>query len=251
MRDYNGFFQTRKRILFDSKQTSRGLWLAYAVACHLKNDYLGAFDVIDKYFESLSDLVDPYEDSELLLFQSKQLELGGKYQEALVYLDKVSERIVDNHSYRIQKATLYLYSEEWTVSLPLWSELLRSEPENFFFHIGLQSSMMNLSLSQSMQFIKSNSLPIFTVKYPSEVGYKLLQFYSQSDSKTFRKLKLVLHLRGESDYSELLRSFVFSSLESGYPSLSEDLIFLATSIEAVAGTMFPLYYERIRSLKHA
>jgi tetratricopeptide (TPR) repeat protein len=228
MRDYNGFFQTRRRILFDSKQSSRGLWLAYAVACHLKNDFLAAFEVIDKYFESLSDLVDPYEDSELLLFQCKQLELCGKFEEALVYLEKMAERIVDNHSYKIQKAVLYLYSEDWTVSLPLWSELLRAEPENFFFHIGMQASMLNLPLSQSMQFLKSNSLPVFTVQCPSEVRSSLLQFYSQLESKTFQKIRLVL-LRDEPNHNELLKKFIVSSLEKGYPSLSEDLVFLATS----------------------
>lgn len=229
-RDYTGFLQTRKRLL-ELKPSSRSSWIAYAVACNMKGEHEACFEALEKYFESFenaSEKPEPYEESELRLFQNKVLESAAKYQEALAHIDKVREQVLDRHEIRIQNAKLFLLSELWDQSLISYRDLVNEEPDNMSFHSGLQASLLKLPSESSQQLLSNLFVPVYAMSLSDQAVHEMSQLYEgmASESRTVKKIVLALKL-GKTDFNKLLESFISDSLGAGVPSLPEDLLDLA------------------------
>lgn len=74
----------------------RASWIGYAMAHHLLKNYDMAFQVLEEFRKTQSD-VKPwdYEHSELLLYQNNVLTEAGNLQTALDHLNKYEKLILD------------------------------------------------------------------------------------------------------------------------------------------------------------
>lgn len=193
------------------------------------SDYQSCYDIIDKYFENPEE-VDPYEDSELLLFQNKSLEKMGKFRECVDHLDKSMKKIVDKHQARILKARFTLFQGNYTEAISMWAELVREEPDNVAFHVGLQCSLLQLPYDSCLSCLDVSKLPSNELVLSESEITSLLKFYGTLtlSSRSFRKIELSL-TAGSQDFSVLLKNFILSSLNSGIPSTFDDIHALVTS----------------------
>jgi len=112
MRDNEGFAVTRHNIL-NLKSNAKYNWLAFALAKHLTGDLKGAVSVIDIYLGTLSDSSPDkqrgFESGELALFRNRVLsEIPDNEQKALDHLEECRDVVVDEGSWLMTKATLYL-----------------------------------------------------------------------------------------------------------------------------------------------
>lgn len=194
------------------------------------NDFERAVDVINKYFESISESGDPYEDSELLLFQNKQIEAKGDIHGALQHLDHHISKIVDIHSLRLQQARLSLLSGNFSDSIAMWTDLLKEQPENEIFHIGIQSSILQLGPQSSLQSFSLLQLPCIIYPLTTEEKNNLRSFYEgfPTKSRFITKMKLLLMADDVSFYQNLI-TFIEQSLLAGFPSLFNDADYLIRS----------------------
>jgi predicted Zn-dependent protease len=191
-------------------------------------DYQNCYEIIQKYFESVADPSDPYEDSELLLFQNQSLELSQKYTEALEHLEKFGNKIVDKHSLRIQRARLQLFSGTFSNASELWAELLKEEPENEEFHAGLQLSVLESDTSTAQALLQTRQNPILVFELSPAQKKNILQYYQRLSLKgrTISKIEISLTL-GTEEFVPKLRHFLRHSLEVGIPSTIQDVTMLA------------------------
>lgn len=225
-KDFNGFLASRKRML-ELKPSSRGSWVAYAIACHYSGDHKRCIDVIDKYFESSSsEVVDPFEDSELRLFQNKEYEKCDMFNEGLDHLNLHAEKIIDKHGLSVQRARLLLLRGDHVSARDLWQTLLQEQPDNIVFHIGLQSSVLLSDRKLTSDCFSSLTLPVCILTLNEEQKINLREAYSGFPYKSRFCAKVRLLLSAKHQFLSELKSFIEDSLLKGYPSLFDDIEFL-------------------------
>eukprot|EP00981_Chlorochromonas_danica_P009552 scaffold2727_cov161-Ochromonas_danica.AAC.15 len=242
MRDKVGFAATRRRIL-EGKPSLRASWVAFAVANFMLEDYAAAFDVISKYNESVTNKedTDPYEESELLLFQNLCLERRGLFAEALAHLDQFRAAIVDKLSCEVKYAQLLTLSERFGEAQSAWEKLLAAQPENYRFHCGLQIALLRLPVGEasSMFSLKRLDLPCSVLSLTDTQRNLLLNNYREQKSRAGRKIVLFL-LSGSAGFEEELERFIVENLERGLPSLFHEICSLVLIPDTAApGRLVP------------
>ncbi len=203
----------------------------------MKGENAKACEVISKYFDSLLDEVDPYEDSELLLFQNELIEAQGQYHVALQHLDSCSTKIVDKFIFRIRRARLLLFMGDFAGSFEIWKSLVMEQTENLDFHVGLQCSFLRLESSPT--FLKQRQLPIHSLCLEDDQKTNLLQVYDtlSLSSRICIKIKLVLSFNLQNSKNSAFRRFLEDSLIHGIPSLAEDLCSLASVLSSIHSSL--------------
>eukprot|EP00727_Mastigamoeba_balamuthi_P004655 m51a1_g14188 putative N-terminal acetyltransferase (880) ;mRNA; f:79108-82597 len=151
IRDYEGFFETRRQLLLSKGQPSN--FVALALASHLRSGAAAALAVLDKYFEASPNAPDGpnMEYSELVLYRlALYEELAGSepepqstktYARALAYLEEQQAHILDKMAVREKRALLQLRSGSLALAQQSYRALLDLNSENSEYYRGLQEAM--------------------------------------------------------------------------------------------------------------
>ncbi|KAF6019761.1 NAA15 [Bugula neritina] len=138
MRDYDGYRETRQRLL-ELRPGQRASWIGYAISWHLLKDYEMALAVIEEFRKTLNPKPYDYEYSELILYQSSILEEACRYQDAINHLQKYEKDIVDKLFLEESRARLYqllgdtsssaaVYRKTIEVRQKIYSDVLEQQP---------------------------------------------------------------------------------------------------------------------------
>lgn len=234
MRDLNGFAMTRNTIL-TQKPNNKIHWLAYALAKYLTDDCEGAVNVIDIYLGTLSDSSPDkqrgFESGELALFRNRVLsEIPDNEQKALDHLEECRDVVVDEGSWLMTKATLYLklgnFEEAKKTCISLFE---RGLTENYPVHNGYMCSLLEFDRQTCEKFmkLKGTDTVVTVKKLTSEEKEKLLQCYEKeiqpinSRSRAYKGIRLTL-LEGD-ELKAALDEHSRKDLTKGTPSLATDM----------------------------
>lgn len=211
------------------KPTLRASWVTAAVANYMSEQYQVAFDMVTKYRALTSvDRGDAYEEGELLLFQNRCLEKQGKHAEALEHLKTHEEHITDKLSVRVKTAELQVLQGNFEVAKDLWLTLVKSQPDNYRFHSGVQTAYLQLdaATSASMFALKKLELPSTVLNLDAAQLSTLKELYAQllALHKRSAANKIVMGFcRGAEETRAALDTFMKSSLRNAIPSLVQDV----------------------------
>ena len=237
IRDIFGFTNTRRTIL-SAKPTMRLSWVAYAVGAYLSGTYAVAFDVINRYYNTISNSErgEKYEESELLLFQNKCLEKQGKYAEAIAHLESNTKTIVDKNSLKIKQAEYLLLLGRFEEAKEKWLSLVLAQSDTYYMHVGLQCAALSLPLETSLAMLKLRrlELPSTVLVLTPEERSLLVALYTSLDSKLKHSsvvLRIKLTFLEGDEFSTLLQQHIRRGLSSGIPSLNQDICHLIRNVD--------------------
>lgn len=229
MRDISGFVITRNKIL-ESRPNMRSSWVTSSVANYLGEQYQVAFDLITKYRSRTDvDKAEAYDESELYLYQCDCLIKLERYEEAIVFLNKQVDNIVDILSYQVKLAELHVLNGKFIEAKALWYQLVKDQPDNYRFHCGLQVACLELDpiLSKEMFALKHLELPSTTLELNETQRVSLKDMYSNYDLKTRAVNKILLTLcHGDDELNEALDKHLKASLHKAIPALYHDIFSL-------------------------
>lgn len=224
MRDIAGFVATRKTIL-EARPTFRVSWITYAAACYLNSDYISAAETITTCAKTITEAIEPYEQSEMLLFLNLCLEKQNKFTEAIDHLKSNESSIVDKLSYSTKLAELYQLSGNYEEAKKAWLELVVSQPQNYRYHCGMQAAYLELprEISEKMLALKRLNLPSTVLDLSAEQQKLLYTVYEEQKfkSKLIEKIELTI-LTGEK-FKTTLDSYLRKCLAEGMPALYHDV----------------------------
>ncbi|CAD5115063.1 DgyrCDS4078 [Dimorphilus gyrociliatus] len=140
MRDLEGYRETRYQLLV-LRPIQRASWIGYAMAHHLLKNYEMAFQVLEEFRKTQSD-VKPwdYEHSELLLYQNNVLTEAGNLQAALDHLNKYETHILDKLVLFETRASLLLKLEMFEEAENIYLKLIDRNPENKAYYEGVAAA---------------------------------------------------------------------------------------------------------------
>lgn len=226
MRDIVGFMSSRKKIL-DSRPTFRPSWIAYVVATFLGGEYALAFNVVEKYNETVKDRAGAYEEGELLLFQNRCLEKQRKYEEAILHLEKHESSIVDKLALKVKLAEYYVRVGKFNIAQDRWLSLVTSQTENYRFHCGLQIACLEISdpeLCDELFDLKRLELPSTSLSLSIDQRVILKTVYEHKDLQKSRATnKILLTFSTGDEFHRLLDRHMRNGLRDGVPALHHDV----------------------------
>lgn len=227
MRDVHGFKESRLKIL-NSRPALRSSWVAFAVANYLVGDYHTAWDVAMRYQNMTDERGGKYEESELLLFQNRCLELQGKYSEALEHLETNADKIVDRLALRIKTAELLVLLGRFAEAKEKWLSLTKEQVDNYRFHSGLQTAYLELdaSLAKEMFNLKRLELPCMRLTLLPEQVTVLKDMYTTNfnkKDKAIKKIMLYVLSGTGSEFTAAIDEHLRYCLHNGIPALYHDI----------------------------
>ncbi len=236
MRDLSGFITSRKKML-DCRPNLRPSWIAYAVSLYLGGDYALAANVVTRYYAhtKTSDLAEPYEEGEFLLFQNKCLEKQGLFAQGIEHLDASESTIVDKHALKIKRAEYLLRIGNFVEAKAAWLALTLAETENYRLHAGLQAAVLEVSADQcsTLLNLKRLELPSTTLLLSDEQLALLQEVYvahpAFAKSRAVAKIRLTAS-RGE-EFRSLLDAHCRNCLRQGVPALFHDICSLVRGLD--------------------
>eukprot|EP00605_Chrysophyceae_sp_TOSAG23-4_P000711 GSChrysophyteH1.ASY1.ANO1.795.1 assembled CDS len=227
LRDFDAFVNSRRKIL-ENKSNIRTNWVALAMGYYAAGRYSDAYTVVDKCNECFKDdnSTDPYEVSEMLLFQNRCVEAEGKYAEAIEHLGKCEPKIVDKLSMHLTIAKLLQLSGKFDEAQAKWLFLLKDQPENYRYHTGFQSA--NLDLPSSCLHLSALPKAALLKSYEHET------FEGKYTATTMRKIRFTL-LEGE-ELDKSLKEHIKAGCRKGVPALYQDICHLARKQDDTGST---------------
>ena len=224
IRDLDGFVETRRKLLH-LKATIRQSWVAYAVANYTAGHYETAFEVIQKYNETVSDKEGDYAESELLMFQNLCIERQEAYERALMHLQANKDVIVDKLAIRIKSAELLTLQGRFDESKHLWNDLVTDQPDNYRLISGLQTAYLKLDPKVCIEMfqLKHLDLPSSVLELNAEQKKLLLEIHRLPRFKSRSSTKIILSLLEGPEFEEAIDSFLQKNLRSAIPSLYSDV----------------------------
>jgi len=174
---------------------------------------------------------DGYEDSELYLFQTDCLIKQSKYEEAIKFLKRSEDSIVDMLSHKVKLAELYVLSGKFNEARTSWTHLVLEQPDNYRFHCGLQVSYLELDPTTSLEMfsLKKLQLPSTTLQLSKEQMVVLKDMYVASNFKTRNVSKILLTVCSDRDELKVaLDKHLRSSLHNALPALYHDIFSLVS-----------------------
>ncbi|KAJ3043731.1 N-alpha-acetyltransferase 16, NatA auxiliary subunit, partial [Rhizophlyctis rosea] len=146
MRNYEGFSDATNQLLL-LKPTNRQYWAGLAVSHHLLHKYDTAAKVLDSYEESLKDqtqgeqnIVEKYENSEMMLYKVMILEEGGEFDKALEALNLMRTKVLDQRGWKEARARIFLKSKKMAEAEVEYRKLLGENPDSVAYLEGLMAS---------------------------------------------------------------------------------------------------------------
>ena len=250
LREYDTFVTSRRRIL-EGKPGLRTNWVALAMAHYGAGEFDLAYKVVvecNKVHKEDS-TVAAYEASEFLLFQNRCLEKQGLYLQAIDHLNSILPKVVDKLSYHVKMGELLQLSGQFSLARDKWLQLLKDQPENYRYHVGLQAALLELSIedSKSMFNLKSLDLPSSVLRLSAEQRTMLLTVYQQeknlnqkSSATGLQKIRFTMQ---DGDVLEAnLQQHIKSGIKKGVPALYQD-VFLLIRVPSHDGAQFVVCQE--------
>jgi tetratricopeptide (TPR) repeat protein len=228
--DVHAFVETRRKLLV-LKPTQKQYWIAFAVANFLAKDYATSDHVLKKFLETTTEEKVKYEHSELLLFHNRCLENIGDIEAALNHLESNKAEIVDSIQYRVKRAEFLTLQRRFVESLEAWLDLIRGQPDNYRFHAGAQTAVLQLDAAQAKEMfaLKRLDLPCNVLILGDAQRAAVAALYgvgggetSIAPSRSARKIALTLE-PNEAAFRASLDSFMRKMLLDGVPSLCHDI----------------------------
>ncbi|KAG6812172.1 hypothetical protein H0H92_004040 [Tricholoma furcatifolium] len=206
LRLYDALVETRHTLL-KLRPNLRQHWIALAIAYHLNGNLSEARKTLEHYGQTLKNVADyDIEHSETLLYHVRILEEMEDYTEALAMLDvnSKSRAIVDRTAIMEYRARLLskLRSEE---AEQAWHALIEHSPDCYDYYRGYLSNQ-GLSLESH-----------------SPEALAILQKYSTQLPKAAAPRRLALNIASGEEFRDLIKSYLYSGLTKGIPSLFVDI----------------------------
>lgn len=234
MRDLRGFAETRRAIL-TLMPNNRNNWIGFAIAHHLLGNYQMAIDIIKKYVGTLEPNTSPsYEDSEMYLYQNQLLQESGNIDKALEHLMEKQNFILDTLAWRQKKAEFLVQLERYDEAVIAYEELLDINVDNFIYHHGLQSALIQKKtyfqydcpqlLSNCPKFKHDSNLSNHVsvlVQYYDQKRKHYIEKSNVSASLTY--LRLLLDLTTGDEFKILLDEYLRRQLLCGVPSVGSEM----------------------------
>ncbi|KAG2219992.1 hypothetical protein INT45_001891 [Circinella minor] len=105
MRQYDALIETRTQLL-QQRPTNPPFWIGLAVAYQLAGKPDKALNVLTSHEESVKDIGNKIEHSELLMYHNSLLEEMGDHKGALEHLEKIENEVMDKRALREKRAEL-------------------------------------------------------------------------------------------------------------------------------------------------
>ncbi|KAJ3030244.1 hypothetical protein HDV00_008997 [Rhizophlyctis rosea] len=275
MRNLEGFSEATHQLL-ELKPTNRQFWAGLAVSYHLLHKYDTAVKVLDSYEESLKEqqtdnIVEKWENSELLMYKIMVLEEGGELEKALESLNDVRTKVVDQRSWKeargshvhalrkrvsgfssfpIARIFLKLKLTEAEVE---YRKLLSDNPDNIAYLDGLLASR-GLPAGRNFWFhCRTEQIVDEVVVESGEAEQKLARLLNELTFKYPRSHLIkrfpLKHAKGGYQFRGLIDNYLKEMFRKGVPSLfisMKDLYGDAEKAEIIEETVtnFALYLER-------
>ena len=236
--DYTGFCETRRKIIV-GRPAIRAHWSAYIVATYFAGYYDTAIEIINQYRSNFGfDTKFPYEESEIVLFQTRCLERSGKYSEALAQLKANEHIIVDKYFSRVKTAEFLVLTGQFSAASECWLELVRESGENYLFHRGLQCAALGLDQKDSLDVFAMSrlDLPSNTFNLSESQKHSLVTLYREQNLKSKACEKIVLELLEGSEFESALDTFMRRRLQEGVPSLFQEIRSLCRVVDPYDGS---------------
>ncbi|CDH51176.1 n-alpha-acetyltransferase auxiliary subunit-like [Lichtheimia corymbifera JMRC:FSU:9682] len=103
LRHYDQLIETRAQLL-QQKPTYPPFWIGLAIAYQLGGKIDNALTVLKSQEESVKEIGNAFEHSELLMYHNSLLEEKGDYQAALDHLETIKEKVTDQRSLKEKRA---------------------------------------------------------------------------------------------------------------------------------------------------
>jgi peptide alpha-N-acetyltransferase len=232
LRNYDGYVRTRREIL-NKKPSLRSNWVAAAMAHYHAKEYATTFDIISKGNEMETEGVADAEIGELLVLQMECLAKQGKYEEGLAHIDKVEKQVVHKLTVQQKRAEFLtcMGASRAEEAKKAWMALLEDEPENFQYHCGLQTVVLDLDpeTSEKMFRLTALKLPCTELGLSEKQQADLLDLYNNTpelvadkySKVAVRKIKFSL-LEGDA-LLEQVETHIREGLSRGAPALYIDV----------------------------
>lgn len=142
MRDYNGYVESRSRILQGRPQIRQN-WTGLAVAYHLAGSYSEAENVLTKYEETLKNPPSKgdIEHSEACLYKNRVIAESGDAARALEHLESISKLVLDKISVMEYRAEYLLKLDRKEEAERAYRALLDRNSEKRAYYKGLEESI--------------------------------------------------------------------------------------------------------------
>ncbi|XP_067944638.1 N-alpha-acetyltransferase 15, NatA auxiliary subunit-like [Watersipora subatra] len=150
MRDYDGYRETRQRLL-ELRPGQKASWIGYAISWHLLKDYDMALAVIEEFRKTLNPKPHDYEYSELVMYQCSVLEEAQRYQDVLQHLLKYEDVIVDKLYIEETRARVYQLQGDLSNSAAIYRRLLERNAENTAYYQGLEKCLQFDSIDDRLR----------------------------------------------------------------------------------------------------
>lgn len=224
MRDTVGYLATRDKILV-SRPSVRSSWIAYAIGLYLVENYSSALDVINKYQGAVTERSEPYEESELILFQVRCLEKQKKYKEIIDHFHTMEAVVKDKYFMKIKTAEVLTFLGKFDLAIEKWTALVHEQGENYRLHAGLQTAVLRLDpvASAKMFALQRLSLPSTDLDLTPEQRGRLLSFYESKGFKCRVLNMILLTLVIDEELIRRLDQHLKKSIQAAIPALFEDI----------------------------
>lgn len=242
IRDFEGFEESRRKLL-TVRPNQRNNWLGVAIAFHLQKNYEQALRVLKTYQntldESAANAQDPFERSEILLYELSILEESQDYEGALEHLEKSQKRIVDQPAAQEARARLLLLAGRFRDAETELRQLISINPNNHQYYRDLWEISAKALESADKDQISLQVCDEFAHLYP--------------EARAPMRLGLgIISGAHETEFLKRLDKYVRPFLRRGIPSLFSDLKSLYADplkVQAIA-TLFESYLAGMTSESH-
>ncbi len=225
LKDYTGFLASRSKIL-EARPSLRASWVAFGVANYLAKDYQRAFEILAKTEEGIFETpAEPESESEIFMFQALCLEKLEKFDEVFAHLNKYESKILDKIFLRRKRAELLAMTGKFAESLEIWVDLITEQSDNYRFHCGAQTALLELDSATcaSMFALRKLDLPCTVLALSAEQKAKLLEFYQSKAFKSRAVPKISMFIVEGEALKARLSEHMEKCIRSEIPALYQDI----------------------------
>ncbi|KAI9322854.1 NMDA receptor-regulated protein 1-domain-containing protein [Dichotomocladium elegans] len=251
MRHYDQLIETRTQLL-QQKPTNPAFWIGLAIAYQLTNKPETAITVLTSHEESLKDIGNPYEHSELLMYHNSLLRESGKFEDALEHLEKIEKKVTDKRSWKENQAFYLAKLDRKEEAEAAYRDLIKNNPHDSAYVKGLLSlkdvekdkkAAFAICTALAEEYPRSKAIEDLVLQYAegedfeAKVGDILQQSLRKCIPSLFNSMKKY--------YSDPAKLSVIDKLVRGYRQHLEqrgNFDGQAQVVEPPTALLFTLYY---------
>eukprot|EP00184_Porphyridium_aerugineum_P000326 CAMPEP_0184699820 /NCGR_PEP_ID=MMETSP0313-20130426/5936_1 /TAXON_ID=2792 /ORGANISM="Porphyridium aerugineum, Strain SAG 1380-2" /LENGTH=933 /DNA_ID=CAMNT_0027158949 /DNA_START=48 /DNA_END=2849 /DNA_ORIENTATION=- len=249
-RDYEGFENTRRRIL-NLKPNQKINWVAFALSYHLLGNFSSAIQVLETYEGTLKEGTqteeeDPYEVSELLMYKNMLYVEAGDYGKSLAHLISNKDKVVDKLAWKESKAEALLKLGRLEEADADYRELININDENLGYFWKLVDVLVNKKLGQDQSNGPIGDKQREALKYDTarELQSDLASQYSSATSIGRLALDLYEGDRFRSELDKFVRKFLYRGIPSLF-SVMKPLYTEPAKVEIIE-KLFESYLQAVK-----